>query len=63
MNAFLVRIGVDSSYGGWNAPMDSRSGSFLHVPVPENDDTEMRKGLAQSFSTIYPQVETFFQRY
>lgn len=63
MNSFLVRVGVDSSYGGWNAPVDPRSGSFVYVPVPENDNTEMRKGLAQSFSTIYPQVEAFFQGY
>lgn len=63
MNAFLVRVGVDSSYGGWNAPVDPRSKSFVYVPVPENEDTEMRKGLAQSFSKIYPIVETFFQGY
>lgn len=63
MNAFLVRVGVDSSYGGWNAPVDPRSGSFVYVPVPENDNTEMRKGLTQSFSAIYPQVEDFFQNY
>jgi hypothetical protein len=32
----LVRVGIDSSCGGWNAPCDVRNGSFAYVPIPES---------------------------
>jgi hypothetical protein len=40
MNALLVRIGADRSEGGgcWNGPVDSSTGKFVYVPIPENRD-------------------------
>ena len=37
MKALLVRVGVDSSPGGgsWNGPVDSESGDFAYVAIPE----------------------------
>jgi hypothetical protein len=34
-NGLLLRVGIDSTSGGWNAPC-RRDGSFCYVPVPEN---------------------------
>lgn len=36
-NALLVRVGADQSDGGgsWNGPVDSKSGRFVYVPIPE----------------------------
>jgi hypothetical protein len=38
VKGLLVRVGADQSGGGgqWNAPMDSSSGRFLYVAIPES---------------------------
>jgi hypothetical protein len=43
----LVRVGIDSSCGEWNAPCDSRSGSFTYIPIPESK--EQHTSLATHF--------------
>ncbi|VAX24970.1 hypothetical protein MNBD_NITROSPINAE02-249, partial [hydrothermal vent metagenome] len=35
MKAALVRIGIDGSYGKWNAPSDICSKEFVYIPIPE----------------------------
>jgi hypothetical protein len=38
VRALLVRVAADSSAGGggWNGPVDSATGEFAYVPIPEN---------------------------
>jgi hypothetical protein len=31
----LVRVGIDSSCGDWNAPVNAQTGAFAYVPIPE----------------------------
>ena len=31
----LVRVGIDSSYGRWNAPVNPFTYEFAYVPIPE----------------------------
>ena len=33
---FLLRVGIDSDYGGWNGPVDPETGDFVYVPIPED---------------------------
>ncbi len=33
--ALLIRVGIDSSYGKWNAPVNPEDGTFVYVPIPE----------------------------
>ena len=71
MNAFLVRVGIDSSSTstskegsqGWNAPVDESSGNFIYVPIPENESSEMRPGYERAYRELVPVLETFFRRY
>ena len=46
MKGLLVRVGADQSEGGghWNGLVDSRTGEFVYVPIPET-------------RTIHPQFE------
>ena len=46
MEGLLVRVGADQSEGGghWNGLVDSRTGEFAYVPIPET-------------GTIFPQFE------
>lgn len=49
MRAYLVRVGIDQAFGGWNAPIDPDTGTFVYVPIPEKAGTEFQPGLAASY--------------
>ncbi len=35
MKGLLVRVGIDLTYGGWNAPVDPDTLEFAYVPIPD----------------------------
>lgn len=35
--AVLIRVGIDSTSGGWVAPVNSATMEFAYVPIPENE--------------------------
>ena len=40
VSGLLVRVGVDGTYGEWNAPVDPDDWSFVYVPIPEYADSQ-----------------------
>jgi hypothetical protein len=60
--AILVRIGVDHSYGQWNAPVNPDSMQFVYVPIPEKSRTRFVPGLARSYLELMPALELFCRR-
>lgn len=59
MKAILVRIGVDHSYGNWNAPADPDSRRFVYVPIPEKVGTRFHRGCKRSFREVVPTLSRF----
>lgn len=57
MRGYLIRIGIDSKYGRWNAPVDPDSGSFVYVPIPERH--QFIDGLETRYSDFIPDLEEF----
>ena len=59
MNALLVRVGADQSAAGgsWNGLVDSRSGRFAYVPIPEA--REVRAGFEKPYRSIEPTLDSF----
>ena len=59
MNALLVRVGADQSVAGgsWNGLVDSRSGRFAYVPIPES--REVRAGFEKPYRSIMPTLDSF----
>lgn len=51
MNALLVRVGIDATAGGWNAPANLSTGEFVYVPIPEKREN-IRPGFARSYEEI-----------
>jgi hypothetical protein len=49
MKGLLVRVGIDTSCGFWNCPIDTKSGSFVYVPIPEQKDTPCRNDLERPY--------------
>ena len=58
MNALLVRIGVDQTYGGWNAPVDAE-GRFVYGPIPEKPDKPFPPGLQAHYRAVLPALQRF----
>ncbi len=53
MRGLLVRVGIDKTYGGWNAPCRA-DGSFCYVPMKPRDPEDSEDG----FRTTYDEFET-----
>jgi hypothetical protein len=52
MRGLLVRVGVDQTFGGWNAPVDPDTGAFVYVSIPE--DARFARGLATPYRLVAP---------
>jgi hypothetical protein len=59
MKAILVRVGVDHSYGNWNAPADPDSRRFVYVPIPEKVGTRFHRGCKRSYHEVVPTLSQF----
>jgi hypothetical protein len=57
-NALLVRIGIDQTYGCWNAPVDA-DGQFVYVPIPEACGTTFHAGLERRDGEVLPALHRF----
>lgn len=57
MHAYLVRVGVDQAFGGWNSPVDPETNEFVYVPIPEA--RAMRAALATPYSLVQPALARF----
>jgi hypothetical protein len=60
MKALLVRVGVDSSCGNWNGPVDSESGEFAYVPIPES--YPVRPQLIRPYRELEPSLKKLRSR-
>jgi len=59
MKGILVRVGIDQSYGNWNAPMNPITNEFVYVPINEKITTDFEKGLDTSYHSFLPTLENF----
>ncbi len=59
MRATLVRIGIDQTYGGWNAPVDPATNEFVYVPIPEGAKVQQHPELATTYATVEPALRRF----
>jgi putative DNA base modification enzyme with NMAD domain len=57
MRAYLVRVGIDQAFGGWNAPVDPCTNEFVYVPIPEG--SAQRAGLATPYEFVGPALARF----
>jgi len=59
VNGLLVRVGADLSLGGgsWNGPVDSASGEFAYVAIPES--SPVHPGMEKPYSALEPILAKF----
>jgi hypothetical protein len=49
----LMRVGIDKTFGAYNAPINPATNDFLYMPIPE-DRYAFRAGMQTSYSDISP---------
>lgn len=59
--ALLVRVGIDSTAGSWNAPIHPDTGEYVYVPIPES--RRMREGLDRRYEETKPAIERLSDKY
>lgn len=62
MQGLLVRVGIDRSYGGWNAPADEQTRRFMFVPIPDcpyNPSNEYVEGGRRTYREVMPVLQKF----
>ncbi len=59
MRGLLVRVGIDSTDGNWNAPVRQTSGEFAYVTITETK--QLRPGFVRRFDEFVPAVARFGQ--
>lgn len=59
MNGLLVRVGIDCTDGGWNAPVRLASGEFAYVSITEIKP--VRHGMARRYDAFAPALKWFGQ--
>jgi hypothetical protein len=57
MRAYLIRVGIDQAYGGWNAPMDPVTNEFVYLPIPES--RPMAPNLLTPYTAVVPSLTAF----
>jgi len=64
MNAALIRVGIDHSYGHWNAPADPKTRDFFFVPIPEkNTQLKFHNNSGRYYDELLPALEQFTRRF
>jgi hypothetical protein len=53
MRGLLVRVGIDSKCGRWNAPVDPDTGRYVYVPIPERAEN-VEPGMGRSYEEVVP---------
>jgi hypothetical protein len=56
VKGLLVRVGIDLTSGGWNAPVDPDTLEFAYVPIP---DEAQHRHLATPYRRVLGAVERF----
>jgi len=59
MEGLLIRVGADQSKDGgcFNAPVNSYTGEFAYVPIPEQE--RIRRNMEKSYTIINPALSRF----
>ena len=56
MKGLLVRVGIDTTCGNWNGPVDQETNNFVYVPIPENRDAA-HDGYERPYSEVVPALD------
>jgi hypothetical protein len=58
LKAVLIRVGIDATAGGWNAPVNPHTLAFVYVPIPD-EPRDVRPGLRRVYKELVSPLADF----
>jgi hypothetical protein len=62
MKGLLLRVGIDKTAGGYNAPINPLTNDYLYMPIPESKENP-KQIFRQGMETTYTQMDTHFSKF
>jgi len=58
MKGVLLRVGIDQTFGEWNAPVDPDTLEFVYLPIPDDLDS-FHSGLEVTYDSFNGDLQSF----
>lgn len=55
----LMRVGIDQTYGNYNAPINPSTNDYMYLPIPQGND--FISGMETTYATALPYFESWCQ--
>lgn len=65
MKGLLLRVGIDQTFGHYNAPINPLTNDYLYMPIPQGQDSPeqtFRHGMQTTYAQIEPHFKDFSVR-
>ena len=56
-----MRVGIDQTFGGYNAPINPITNDYLYMPIPQGVDS-YKSGMRTSYNDLLPHFESWCQK-
>jgi hypothetical protein len=57
----LMRVGIDQTFGGYNAPINPNTNDYMYLPIPQEED-DFKSGMRTSYDDLSPYFVSWCQR-
>ncbi|MFI3188172.1 hypothetical protein BCS42_02285 [Crenothrix sp. D3] len=57
----LMRVGIDQTYGNYNAPINPSTNDYMYLPIPQKKD-KFIAGMETTYDTALPYFESWCQK-
>ncbi len=64
MKGLLLRVGIDQTFGQYNAPINPLTNDYLYMPIPQGQGKDdPQQTFRQGMQTTYAQMDTHFSKF
>lgn len=57
----LMRVGIDQTFGGYNAPINPNTNDYIYLPIPQEKD-DFKVGMRTSYDDLLPYFASWCQK-
>lgn len=61
IKGLLLRVGIDQTYGAYNAPINPLTNDYMYMPIPQGDKL-FKPGMRTSYDDLRPSFHDWCQR-
>lgn len=61
IKGLLMRVGIDQTFGGYNAPINPSTNDYMYIPIPQGSD-DFKLGMRTSYDDLQPYFHSWMQK-